>query len=865
MSNEFKPEIIVHNGEGLTLTVRPDEKVFSGSKDDVDYVFKFKDLDINNSNEVAWKNSEIGREEISWGVFMRKKYPEILDPIDGDVNWDCVLKYKTNIDDILSPNTTLYVIISSSPDFSDPYTEKISPMSDTLTLNSTEIVSKFGMGTIVYVRLDMTLPNKINIKSSTIRCGLKDTFNITQVNEPLSLDTNGIKYSIDVEDHLKPGITLTAEISLTEDFRDIYSEPASPTQTILMPNITEIVKKFNYNQTVYVRLKGILGGKTRYSNVVKHNTKNLESYINFPSHNTTNWLGVLKTTITENILTIKNIDVEVYDGYSPVGNALYTKRISNTSGTVDLTENVVFNTLKPNTNVTCRLKVTFTNGFVAYSSSKTYKTHTGFNSTPTLSDIPSNCVVNGRLWNLQTTINFNIRDAAKEYYRNNGQVQLWTEKQFYGITPIKTYLDLDIDYQSTNAIDLRECMMNSMQTSRKLYFTVRQYITITSPKYSVTSSTYSTLFDLMPSFSHVLPTNRSGWNGDVTVHIDYIPGLETYIRNIKMFTSYVRDPQYYEREEKEESLQGSSYGSKQRHDAILEYVVNGDNISYYPNFPVHFKIQLEIGHSYYDFYSSSYTYSVATPVLENMIGTSTLYASWDTRIKVGYKAEPLIKMAKIGGTLQFRVYMHDSSGSQVYYVYWGVSGFDTVSDKEVVYLSLGNLVRKIMELIGSNGVFNFKLEARIEYQGISKSMVKTDMLQVNYDFRPSSELLFEGTSEPYPGNASYIKVTSDTFGYYATGKDGKKINPYFGGDNGIIARVDGNYEIYWGFSVYRGTIWGTVGYKLISDTFASNWTGTGINPGDVFSPAVTFNILYMDKTNKLSQTTTPPKFFMTRK
>lgn len=165
---KFNPSIIVHNGEGLTLTLVPNEKVFDTTKDDLDYEFKFNNLDIDSNNEVKYVNGEEGREKIKNEVFLGSKQPEILLPLDGTNDWDGILKYNVNA----KPSNVERVIytISDSSDFSSNIIETEIDKRGTKHVTSIDkLFERYGPDTEIYMRIKVILINKISLYSSTVR------------------------------------------------------------------------------------------------------------------------------------------------------------------------------------------------------------------------------------------------------------------------------------------------------------------------------------------------------------------------------------------------------------------------------------------------------------------------------------------------------------------------------------------------------------------------------------------------------------------------------------------------------------------------------------------------------------------------
>lgn len=164
MSNTFNPEIIVHNGEGLTLTARPSQSIFAGTNGDVDLELKFKDGDIDGNNEVKYKNAEIGRNEISDDVFMRTKTPMIVEPSDGSIGW----KYYVKISEL--PNIvnidTIEIEISESSDFS-VINNRLSINLQTFDVNGNS--DDFNSRTIYYLRPKVTFKNGVKMLGNSIR------------------------------------------------------------------------------------------------------------------------------------------------------------------------------------------------------------------------------------------------------------------------------------------------------------------------------------------------------------------------------------------------------------------------------------------------------------------------------------------------------------------------------------------------------------------------------------------------------------------------------------------------------------------------------------------------------------------------
>lgn len=165
---KFNPSIIVHNGEGLTLTLVPNEKVFDTTKDDVEYELKFKDLDVDNNNEVKYVNGEEGRERIRNEVFLGAKKPEITLPLDGSNEWNGVLEYSVNAE----PSNVDRVIytISDSNDFSGNILETEIDKNGTRHVTSTDkLFERYGPDKEIYMRIKVILINQVSLYSSTVR------------------------------------------------------------------------------------------------------------------------------------------------------------------------------------------------------------------------------------------------------------------------------------------------------------------------------------------------------------------------------------------------------------------------------------------------------------------------------------------------------------------------------------------------------------------------------------------------------------------------------------------------------------------------------------------------------------------------
>lgn len=307
MSNEFKPEIIVHNGEGLTLTVRPDEKVFSGCKDDVDYEFKFNNMDIDVNNQVVWKNSQIGRDEISDDIFMRSRPPVLVLPTDGSDNWVGEIEYETNLSKYVLDSSTIKLQVSTNSNFTSPLERDVSTISTNYKIAPRDLITKFNFGTTVFVRLVTTLPNTNVTSSYPNRVIIYDSFTASIDLLPL---TNGawigdVNFTLNIIDDFVDDRVVAIEVSDNINFTDAYSESVTDKNHHKL-QYDKIIEKFGFGINLFIRVKLTILNKTVYSQTENINIQQLQLDLTKPANSETDWDGecYINTNLTDEQKTI---------------------------------------------------------------------------------------------------------------------------------------------------------------------------------------------------------------------------------------------------------------------------------------------------------------------------------------------------------------------------------------------------------------------------------------------------------------------------------------------------------------------------------------------------------------------------------
>lgn len=415
--NEFNPRIEVHNGEGLTITVRPDrEKFVTTDLKENEIELKFGNEDIDSNNEVKWKDQSKGKSEISDDVFMRSKQPILLSPIDGEVDWLGGIRYKPNIGNIAVAGSILKIQISETNDFKNPCEKTLNNNGNDFKIDFKELKDRFGFGTRVYMRLSNLLPNDYEIASTVTTVSLYDSFNVRLVDTPL--DSTGtwmgeVEYEYSITDELKQYTTVSIEVSDNVDFTDCYSEEVNDERNHSL-NYNKLIEKFGYGANVYIRTKITSLSVSKTSSIANVQIMNVIITITNPQNGEQNWLGTVafSTNLTRQQLNfIDSFTIETSRS-SSFTSIVHTKTIPNTLSqskfTVDEVMSIGFGT-----NLYIRVKAE-TNGNFYYST--TYSIRTYCNATITIDSLETD----SGMWIGGINYTLNTIDAIK----NNGTLSV---------------------------------------------------------------------------------------------------------------------------------------------------------------------------------------------------------------------------------------------------------------------------------------------------------------------------------------------------------------------------------------------------------------------------------------------------------
>lgn len=171
MSEIFNPRIEVHNGEGLTITLRPDEKKFStldGKESEI--VLSFNDEDVGVDDQVKYKNNPIGKQELAYEVFGNVGIPKIVAPADGSRGWYGDVSIKLNWKDGLDLNFSTVIEVSTNNDFSNSTSEELVGLHRNLNFT---LIDSIPNRTYVYVRVYIKTNGEILHYSNVVRVRTK--------------------------------------------------------------------------------------------------------------------------------------------------------------------------------------------------------------------------------------------------------------------------------------------------------------------------------------------------------------------------------------------------------------------------------------------------------------------------------------------------------------------------------------------------------------------------------------------------------------------------------------------------------------------------------------------------------------------
>lgn len=375
---KFNPRIEVHNGEGLTITVRPDNEKFSTlDVNESEIKLAFGDEDIENDHTVKWKDQSMGKSEITDDIFMRSKQPIILSPIDGEIDWLGELNYKPNIGNIAIDGAILKIQISETNDFKNPFEKVLDNNGNNFKIDFPELKYRFGFGTRVYMRLSNLLPNDYEIVSTVTTVNLYDSFNVRLVDTPL--DSTGtwmgeVEYEYSIAEELKQYTTVEIEVSDNVDFTDCYSEEISDKNNHTL-NYNKLIEKFGYGTSVYVRTKITSLGVSKVSSANNVSVMNLTMNITYPRNGSNEWLGMIN--YDSSIRKSENFNFEDYilqiSKHPDFNDICLEKNIQDDENYINISSSEIYN-IGTEQNVYIRMKVTI-NSTIHYSNTIETTTH----------------------------------------------------------------------------------------------------------------------------------------------------------------------------------------------------------------------------------------------------------------------------------------------------------------------------------------------------------------------------------------------------------------------------------------------------------------------------------------------------------
>lgn len=167
MSENFNPRVEVHNGEGLTITLRPDEKQFSTlDKKESEIVLSFNDEDVDDDGSVRYETQVYGVKTITDDIFKRTKHPRIIDPIDGLNGWTGIVKWSVEVEDGVKNNFIQIVEISKDGTFRDLVNYNINLDIDERMCEFN--FSELGRGSKIFIRVSLVSKTGYKNSSSTV-------------------------------------------------------------------------------------------------------------------------------------------------------------------------------------------------------------------------------------------------------------------------------------------------------------------------------------------------------------------------------------------------------------------------------------------------------------------------------------------------------------------------------------------------------------------------------------------------------------------------------------------------------------------------------------------------------------------------